>query len=153
MRSRNSVASSTAESFLAASAADKFAQGGNDQIGHSTTLGTRYKPSFRFRRHGLELGAAVDLGHPIGAQALHHVDGMGHRLDAGGIDGLQLFDETEDAVELFARGFALGGGKLDAGQKGNAGNVFRGQGHGGGQAGGFWPARGGAGIGSNRQAR
>jgi hypothetical protein len=42
---------------------------------------------------------------------------------------LQLLDETEDAVELFARGFALGGGKLDTRQKGDAGDVFLGQGH------------------------
>ena len=55
--------------------------------------------------------------------------GVGHRFDAGGIDGLQLLDETEDAVELFARGFALGGGKLDTRQKGDAGDVFLGQGH------------------------
>jgi hypothetical protein len=52
------------------------------------------------------------------AQALGEVRGVGHRLDAGGVDRLHLLDQAEDAVELFAGLLAASAGKVRCGRGG-----------------------------------
>jgi len=51
--------------------------------------------------------APVGLGGLVRAQPLDHVQGVGHRLDAGGVDRLDLADQLEDPVQAAAhfRGF------------------------------------------------
>ena len=59
---------------------------------------------------------AGGFGHDVGAQALIHLLRVRHRLDAGGVHGLHLPDEVEDARELTehrGRFFAI---DLDAGE-------------------------------------
>ncbi|MNN46323.1 hypothetical protein D3C81_1607020 [compost metagenome] len=56
---------------------------------------------------------------------------MGQRFDALGIDGLEPFDQVEDAVELRLRDGALVGSQFDSGQPGNAGHIFVIERHGG----------------------
>ena len=84
---------------------------------------------FNFRRYCLKVGAAINFGDDVRTQALHHVDGMRQGLNAGGINRLQVFNETENTVELLLCGFRFRRGKLDACQPRDAGDACWVQGH------------------------
>ena len=49
---------------------------------------------------------------------------QGQGFDALGVDGLQPFDQVEDAIELGLRVAALVRGQFDSGQLGNAGHIL-----------------------------
>ena len=52
------------------------------------------------RRGTLVLGAMIAFGDDIVTQPLADMAGVGHGLDAAGVDGTQLLDDAEDVVEL-----------------------------------------------------
>ena len=71
----------------------------------------------------------VGLGDRVVAQAQHHVLRVRHRLDAGGVDRLHLFDQPEDARKLAERCSRFGVIDRDPGQMGDAFHIVESQGH------------------------
>jgi hypothetical protein len=63
------------------------------------TFGTRYRPFSVCGATAWKASRRFGFGDRIGAQALEDILGVGHGFDAGGIDGLHLFDQAEDAVQ------------------------------------------------------
>jgi hypothetical protein len=59
------------------------------------------------------------------------VQGMGHRLDAPGIDGLELVDQAEYLVQSLRDAARVLRGDVDAGKAGDALQLVGGQGHAG----------------------
>src|SRR5260221_7995029 len=97
MRSRQARVSSTEEIFLAASAAESSLSVALSKL--LDDLGNQIQAVFDRRRDGLIKLALVALADLVGPQALNHVDGVGHRLDAGGIDRAHLVNQAEHAVQ------------------------------------------------------
>src|SRR5690606_29700758 len=75
-------------------------------------------------RIGLERCTLVGGGDDIGAQTLGNVLGMRHWRDAGGVDRLHFLDQVEDAGQLGERGLNVILADLDAGEVGNALDIF-----------------------------
>ncbi len=67
--------------------------------------------------------APIGFSDLIGAQAQAEVAGMGHRLDAGGVDRLEGFDETKDIVELPEQAGRFSGVEFESRELGNSGDV------------------------------
>src|SRR5690606_33075869 len=120
MRLRNRLASSTAEICRASSARRSSGREAlimgwagvwalrAAQCGSFDDFRYEIEARLGLRRDLLEGVAAVGLGDKVGAQAGGEFLRVAHRLDAGGVHRLHLFDEAEDAVELVARGLDFG---------------------------------------------
>src|SRR3954467_9995304 len=85
-RSRQARVSSTEEIFLAASAAESSVTVELRRL--LNDFGNEVQTGLHGRRDRLVGTAPVGFGDLVGAQPLDHVQGMGHRLDAGGVDRL-----------------------------------------------------------------
>ena len=70
------------------------------------------------RRVGHDFRRLIAVGDLVGPRLHRHFDHRRHRLDAGDVDLLQLFDEAEDRVEVGLQGFedrtigTLSGGQM-----------------------------------------
>src|SRR5262245_19678949 len=114
MRSSQSRASSTEEILPAARTAPssvsvEFSKLLND-------LGDQVQPPFHSRGNGLVRVAPVVLLDLVGARPLDYVESVGHRLDACGVDRLDLADQLEDAVQAAAHFRGFTGLQGDAGE-------------------------------------
>jgi hypothetical protein len=67
-------------------------------------LGYEIQARLNLRRNGLEAVTLITLGHNIRAQAQGQILGMGHRRDAGHINGLHLLNHAENAGQLYECG-------------------------------------------------
>src|SRR5258706_5205552 len=97
MRSRQARVSSTEEIFLAASAAESSRSVALSKL--LDDLGDQIQAVFDRGRDGLIKLARVAAADFVRPQPLSHVDGVGHRLDSGGIDRAHLVDQAEHAVQ------------------------------------------------------
>src|SRR5687768_482133 len=124
-RSRNAPVSSTEEMRFAARAAESSAS-----VASSTLLDhLRHEVQVVLHRRGDGLinRVPVLLGDFVAAQPLHYVNGMRHRLDAGGVDRAQLLHEGEDPVQPRQHRLGLLGPDRDAGQPGDAADLVVGK--------------------------
>jgi len=105
IRSKQARVSSTEEIFLAASAADSSVTVELRRL--LNDFGDEIQPPFHCWGNGLMRLAPVGFGDLVRPQPLDHVQGVGHRLDARGVDRLDLADQLEDPVQAAAyfRGF------------------------------------------------
>jgi len=71
--------------------------------------------------------AAIGLGDLVGSQPQGQIARVGHGFDTGGVDGLELLDELEDAVELIERASGFFGREFESGQIGDPGDVGGGE--------------------------
>ena len=69
----------------------------------------------------------VGLGHAVGTQALCQILGMCHRFDALRVDGLHLFDQGKNLVQVAERATRLGVADFDSGEVGDAVDLFYGK--------------------------
>ena len=102
---------------------------------YSITFGTRVQAILYLRRHGLVGVAAVRFGGQVLAQAqgdIVHVGGqrVAQGRHAIGIDGLHLFCQCKNLVQLGQRRGGLVVGHFELGQVGDAFYVGECQGHG-----------------------
>jgi hypothetical protein len=85
------------------------------------------------RRKRLEFSAPIRLDDCVFAQALPackmRIERMRHGLDAGGVDRLQLFDETEQSVQTCGGLDGFGIAHFNARETGNAADLLEVQGH------------------------
>jgi hypothetical protein len=79
------------------------------------------------RRCTLVVVATVGFRDVIRAQTQAEVACVGHRGDALRIDGLQVFDESQDLVELPEHARGLVGVEFQSRQLGNTGDVGSGE--------------------------
>src|SRR5258706_11381694 len=97
MRSRQARVSSTEEIFFAASAAESSRSVALSKL--LDDLGNQIQAVFDRGRDGLIKLARVAAADFVRPQPLSHVDGVGHRLAAGGVDRAPLVDQAKDAVQ------------------------------------------------------
>src|SRR5260221_11252677 len=89
--------SPTEEIFLAASAAESSGSVALSKL--LDDLGDQIQAVFDRGRDGLIKLARVVAADFVRPQPLSHVDGVGHWLDPGGLDGAHLFDHAKHAVQ------------------------------------------------------
>jgi hypothetical protein len=70
------------------------------------------------------LGELIRLGDPIGTQALCHILGMRHGPDALRINGLHLFDQAKNLVQMAECAMRFDITDFDSGEVGNAPDLF-----------------------------
>jgi hypothetical protein len=79
---------------------------------------------FRFRRDSLIGGPSIAFADNVFAQTLTQFLSMRHRLNASRINGLHLFDQLENAIQMALRAKRFGFADLDTSEEGDALNLF-----------------------------
>src|SRR5437870_475281 len=97
MRPRQARVSSTEDSFFAASAAESSRSVALSKL--LDHLGHEVQSILDRRGDGLIKLALIGLAHLVRPQTLNHINRMGHRLDAGGVNCAHLVDQAEHPVQ------------------------------------------------------
>src|SRR5438132_4795202 len=97
MRCRQARVNSTDETFFAARAAESSRSVALSKL--LDHLGHEVQPILDCGSDRLIKLALVGLAHFIRPQALNHLERMGHRLDAGGVNRAHLVDQAQHAVQ------------------------------------------------------
>src|SRR6185295_15106239 len=127
IRSRQARVSSTDETFFTASAADNSVTVELSKL--LDDFGDEVKTLFHRRGRGLVELPPVGFGDFVGAKPLNQVEGVRHRLDAGGIHRPHLPHQPQDAVQALADLPRLAGIQSDAGEAREAADLVVGKRH------------------------